>query len=177
MTEENPYLTMPSEQFKTHITQIVEALETQKITTLQAFGESLSEDTQNKVTEHASLTEEVKTLTTAVATAKSADKLSPETEKLVKISMDGVISEIKAIDEHFPIEKIVDSSLNEFEKLDMLTASKAGAEYHMKAIDAIKEQVGATSTTKVQGFGKPDETTDIDTLTEKLMKDSGIKFD
>lgn len=174
MTEENPYLTMPADTFKTHISQIVEAMETQKMTTLQAFGETLSEDTVNKVAEHATLTSQVKTLEDAAATAV-AKELSPGTLKLAKMSTDRVISDIRAVDENYPITKIIDSSLTEFEKIDMLDGALQGAKYTQKAVDAIKEELGAGSTTMKQGFSSPNEASDADSIAEKLIAASGVE--
>jgi hypothetical protein len=171
MTDKNPYLEMSEDVLKTHMSQISELMEKKGFTAYQFFGESLSEDTQGKLAENASLTEKVKNLESAVTTAE-AGKLSPETEKLAKITIDSVVKEIKSVDEDFPINGIIDSSLTAFEKIDALKSIVDMAVYSKKAIDAVKAQVG--NKPGVQGYTEPVQDADADKLVQSIIDASGV---
>ena len=59
----------------------------------------------------------------------------------------------------------------------MLNVTRASAEYSQKAIEAIKGQVGSGTQTTTQGFAEPDQSTDASKIADKLIADSGVKFD
>lgn len=170
MTKENPYITMEQNVLEEHLKQVAEVMDQKKISTVQFFGESLTEETQAKLAENASLTAKVKNLEETQVTT-----LSPETEKLAKLNIDNAVASIKAIDENFPIQGILDSSLNSFDKIDMLNQMKISAEYSKKSVDAIKEAL--PNTDKVQGFGSAPNTNldDADKIVASLAEKAGIE--
>ena len=182
MTEENPYLKMDDKTLNTHLAQVKEVMDEKKISTLQFFGESLSEDTKTKIGEHASLTSDKESLTTQVKTleaAASKGTISDDVQKLANLSIDSAASEIKGIDENFPIKAIVDSVSDPFQKVEVLKGLKSAALYSQKAVEAIKSQIPNKSTT--QGFAEgtaPEATGDEATkLFDKIVADSGVKID
>jgi hypothetical protein len=173
MTKENPYVEMTDEVLTENINQLKEVMEKKNLSTLQFFGESLSEDTQAKVDEHASLSQEVKTLKEAA----SAGTVSPDVKRLTELNVDSAISEIKKLDDNFPIEGIVNSISDPFQKINALTGVKAAVEYSQKAVNAVKSEIG--NKTGVQGFGEAPATdsAEADKLVDSLIAASGVKLD
>lgn len=174
--KENPYLEMDAKVFEEHMSQVKEALESKKLSTYQFFGESLSEDTENKVKEHASLVEENKTLKEAAETSKT-DKMSPETKKLASLTIDSTVNEIKAIDSDFPVESILNnSSLNEFQTIDVLKGVKQMAEYSKNSVESLRKEIG-NKQPGTQGYGAPNDSGDADKIVEQLLKSTNAKVE
>lgn len=173
MTEENPYIEMEASVLEKHISQIKGVMETNKMSTLQFFGEAISEENQAKVDEHASLTKQVSDL----EAANNAKTLSENETKLSKLTMDSVVSEITSIDANFPIKGILESPLDNFQKIDMLNVAKEQATYTQSSIDAVKSAVG-TGDKKLQGFGNAPEGADgdADAIVAKLAEKNGVKL-
>lgn len=175
MTDENPYLTMDSDVLNKHITQMNEVMETKNLSKLQAFGESISEETQTKLDSASAVSQQ---LADAVAKIPKETVVNPEVDKLAQMSLDNAVSDIKAIDENFPIQGIMDSSLNSFDKIDALKNAKEMATYSTKAIAAVKSQVGTGAKPGTQGYAAPeDNTAEADDIVAKLIADSGVKVE
>ncbi len=181
MTEkENPYLKMDDATFTKHVDQIKEYVDKKKLSTIQFFGESLSEDTQTKLDEHASLTTDKASLTTQVKTledAATAGEMSEDVKKLAKLSIDSAVSEIKGIDENFPIQGVVDSISDPFQKVDALKHLKVAADYSKKAVDALKSQIPVKTGT--QGFGEAPKTDsdEAERIFNEVVAKSGVKIE
>lgn len=183
MTEEkNPYLEMDEKTLNTHLAQVKQVMDEKKLSTIQFFGESLSEDTKTKLGEVASLTSDKESLTTQVKTLESAASkgtISDDVQKLANLSIDSAASEINSIDENFPIKAIVDSVSDPFQKVEVLKGLKSAALYSRKAIDAIKSQIPNKNSTQGFGEGKAPEGTEDEAvqLFDKILKESGVKLE
>ena len=174
MTKENPYLVMEANVLSEHIAQINEVMESKSLSKLQAFGESISEETQTKL-DNASVVSQQ--LADAEAKIPVDVVVDPNTDKLAIINLDRAVSDIKAIDENFPIQGIMDSSLNSFDKIDVLSSVTDMAKYSAKSVDAVKAQIGSGQKPGTQGYAAPESTTEADELFKKLVADSGVKLE
>lgn len=175
MTEkENPYEVMEAAVLEQHIGQINKVMETKSLSKLQFFGESISEETKGKLEEVASLTQK---LTDAEAKIPATVVSNPDVDKLALSNLDRAVQDVKAIDENIPIQGILDSSLNSFDKADMLNHVQQIAVYNKAALDAVTKELGAQKP-GMQGFSKPEVNVgDADKLVESLIAATGVKFE
>ena len=162
MTEEkNPYTEMPEDILMKNLEQLSVVVKEKGISTTQFFGEPITAEQKAMVEEHASLTKEVQTLKDA-ATA-SNNPMSDDTKKLVEYNVSSAVEAVKAIDPDLPIDSILASVSNPFERVEVANGMKGIAEYSKKAVDAIKSQLPGTKAI-TQGFSageaKGDESTE-----------------
>lgn len=153
MTEpkENPYIKMPDDVFKEHLTQLKTVVDEKKIDVTQFFGEPITKEDKEKL-------EKVDTLQTQVDTLseeKNKKDLSETEEKLAQANIDNIVGDIKKIDKDAPLDTVLKSNFNALDKLEILKGTRQTVEFYAEQMNTLREQIPSQGTDVNQRFSKP----------------------
>lgn len=166
--KKNPYVEMTDDVMKTHLTQLKEVVDSKKIDVTQIFGEPITEDDKEKMKKVDTLTSEVKKL------AEEAGKkdLTDNEQILAQANIDRAVSDIKKIDKDAPLDAVLNSKLNNLQKLEVLSGTQALVEHYTGQIATIRTELappadGSVSTQ--QTFSVPDSKSSAEDIIKSMI--------
>ena len=147
---------MTDDVMKTHLKQLKEVVESKKIDVIQFFGEPITEADKEKIAKVDTLTSEVKTLSEKA----SKEDLTENEQVLAQANIDRTVSDIKKIDKDAPLDRVLNSKLNNLQKLEVLNGAQAMVEHYTSQIATIRTELappadGVSATGVQQTFSVP----------------------
>ena len=165
---------MTEDVMKTHLTQLKEVVDSKKIDVTQVFGEPITEEDKENLKKVDTLTSEVKTLSEKA----SKEDLTENEQVLAKANIDRAVSDIKKIDKDAPLDKVLNSKLNDLQKLDVLSGTQAMVEHYTSQIATIRTELapagdGAGAGNVQQTFSTPKgDSTAADIIKDMIPKET-----
>lgn len=135
--EKNPYAEMTEDVMKTHLTQLKEVVDSKKIDVTQVFGEPITDADKEKLEKVDTLTSEVKTLSEKA----SKEDLTENEQVLAQANIDRTVSDIRKIDKDAPLDKVLNSKLNNLQKLGVLNATQEMVQHYTSQIATIRTEL------------------------------------
>ncbi len=128
---------MTPEVINTHLGQLKEVVDSKKIDVTQIFGEPITTEDKEKIDKVDTLTSEVKKL------AEEAGKkdLTENEQVLAQSNIDRAVSDIKKIDKDAPLDAVLNSKLNNLQKLEVLSGTQALVEHYTGQIATIRTEL------------------------------------
>lgn len=167
--DKNPYLDMPEDVLKVHITQLKSVIDNKKIDVQQFFGQPIKDEEKEKLKNYDTLQTQVKDLSEKA----SKENLSDTEAKLAQATIDRVVSDIKKIDKDAPLDKVLNSKFNNLQKLDILAGTQDLVTHYTAQMDTLRQEIGSPGQPGMQTFSKPaSEGTAVDIIKSMLPKEA-----